>query len=107
MAAVLVYVTAPDRDSARRMGRAAVEERLAACANIIDGMMSIFCWQGAIEEAAEAVLILKTVEGRVEALTRRLRALHPYDLPCVVALPIVGGNPDFLAWIATETSAQS
>ena len=103
MTAVLVYVTAPDRDSARAMGRAMVEQRLAACANVIGGMTAIVRWNDAIEEATEAVLILKTTEERVATLTERLRGLHPYELPCIVALPINGGNPDFLAWIAAET----
>lgn len=107
MTALLVYVTTPDRASACLMGRIAVEERLAACANVIDGMTAIFRWNDAIEEAGEAVLILKTTQDRVAALTDRLRALHPYELPCIVALPIEGGNADFLAWIATETNPGS
>lgn len=89
------------------MGRIAVEERLAACANVIDSMTAIFRWNGAIEEAGEAVLILKTTEARVAALTDRLRGLHPYELPCIVALPIQGGNADFLAWIMAETNSGS
>lgn len=103
MAAVLVYVTTPDRETALRLGRSAVEERLAACANILDSMTAIFRWQGAIDEATETVLILKTAEDRVAALTARLRALHSYETPCIVALPITDGNPDFLDWIITET----
>ena len=107
MAAVLVYVTTPDRDCALLLGRTVVEEHLAACANVIDGMTAIFRWNGAIDEAGEAVMLLKTTEDRVNALTDRLRALHPYEVPCVVTVPITGGNPDFLAWIAAETSSGS
>lgn len=101
--AVFVYVTAADREAALALGRALVEERLAACANVIDGMESIYWWQGKLEQAREAVVILKTRAGLVAALTERVRALHDYDCPCVVALPIVGGNPDYLSWIAAET----
>jgi len=101
--AVFVYVTAVDRDAALALGRALVEERLAACANVIEGMESVYWWQGKLEEAREAVLILKTRAGLVGALTERVRALHAYDCPCVVALQIVGGNPDYLDWIAAET----
>lgn len=107
MTAVLVYVTTPDRDCALLLGRTVVEERLAACANVIDGMTAIFRWNGAIDEAGEVVMILKTTEDRVTALTDRLRALHPYEVPCIVAVPITGGNPDFMAWIAAETNSGS
>jgi periplasmic divalent cation tolerance protein len=105
--AAFVYVTIGDRDSALRLGRELVEARLAACANVIDGMRSLYWWQGAIEEADEAVLILKTRRELVEALTEKVRALHDYDCPCVVALPVVGGNLDFLDWIAAETAADA
>lgn len=103
--AVLVYVTAGDRQAALALGRACVEARLAACANVIDGMRSVYRWQGEIEEADEAVLILKTRRARLEALCAAIRARHDYDCPCVVALPIIGGNPDYLAWILAETEA--
>ncbi len=103
MTAVLVYCTAASLDDARRLGRSAVEERLAACANILDGMTAVFRWEGAIEESREAVLLLKTTADRAEALIARLRELHDYEIPCIVTLPILGGNPDFLAWIASET----
>ena len=80
-----------------------VDERLAACANGLDGMTSLYWWQGVLEQASEAVLILKTRAELVERLTMRVRELHSYDCPCVVALPIAAGNPDYLAWIAGET----
>jgi len=98
-----VYVTCSDAAEARRIGRVLVEERLAACANVLDDMASIYWWQGAVEEATEAVLIAKTRDDLVLALTARVKALHSYDVPGIVALPIVQGNPDYLAWIAAET----
>jgi len=104
---LFVYVTVGDRDAALAIGRALVEARLAACANVIDGMESIYRWQGAIEQAKEAVLILKTRSALLETLTEKVRALHDYDCPCVVALPILGGNPAYLDWIAEQTSEGS
>ena len=103
MGAILVYITAGDRAEASRIGRALVEEKLAACANVLDGMTSIYRWQGDICEDSEAVLIAKTSEALAPALTERVRSLHSYDCPCVVTLPISGGNADFLDWIAAQT----
>jgi len=99
----LVYITAADADQALGIGRALVEERLAACANILPGMRSIYRWEGAVDEAAEAVLIVKTRAAQVEAITARVRALHSYRLPCVVAIPLLGGDPEYLAWLARES----
>ena len=102
--AVFVYVTAGSVAEAERIGRALVEERLAACANILPGMRSIYRWQGKVEEASEAVLVLKTARKTLDELTARVKALHSYELPCVVALPIEAGNADYLAWIGRESS---
>ena len=103
MAATMIYVTCSDEAEAGRIGRAVVEERLAACANIIAGMRSLYWWDGAVQEAGEVVLIAKTRAERVAALTARVKALHSYDVPCVVALPLTGGNADYFAWIEAET----
>lgn len=100
---VVVYMTCKDADEARAIGRALVEERLCACANIIDGMSSFYWWDGAVQSEREAVLIVKTKESLVPELTARVKALHSYKVPCVVALPILGGNEDFLNWIEKET----
>jgi periplasmic divalent cation tolerance protein len=98
----LIYVTAPDEAAARAIGHAIVAERLAACANILPGMRSIYWWQGKLEEAAETVLILKTVVSATERVIARVRELHSYEVPCAIALPINAGNPDYLAWIRAE-----
>lgn len=103
MKSFFVYVTAADAAEAERIGRTAVGERLAACANILDGMRSLYWWQGRLEEAQETVLILKTTNERLDALIARVRALHSYDCPCIEALEVVAGNPDYLAWLARET----
>lgn len=98
-----VYITASDRDEARRLAHALVESRLAACANILDGMTSVYRWEGEVQESSEAVVIAKTREDLVPALTEKIKDLHSYDCPCVVSLPLTGGSEDFLAWIAAET----
>jgi len=100
---VFLYVTAETAAEAIRIGRALVEARLAACANVLPGMTSIFRWQGEIQEAAEAVLILKTREDLAEAAVERIKALHAYACPCVAVIPVTGGNADFLKWIESET----
>ena len=103
MNASLVYVTAADEDEAGRIGRELVESRLAACVNIIGGMKSMYWWDGAVHDDNEAVLIAKTTEALVPELIEKIKELHSYDCPCIVSLPIVDGNPDFLKWIEDET----
>jgi periplasmic divalent cation tolerance protein len=102
-AAVLIYVTTSDSAEAARIGRELVEGRFAACANIISPMQSIYWWDGEVQEAAEAVLLLKTRREMVEAVIEEVKRRHSYECPCVVAMPITDGNPDFLKWIADET----
>ena len=104
MAAMFVYVTASSREEAVAIGRAVVSERLAACVNVFDGMQSIYWWDGKLNEEGEAAMILKTTAELLPALIPRIRALHSYDCPCVVALPIMDGNPDYLRWIEAETA---
>ncbi|MBN2686337.1 MAG: divalent-cation tolerance protein CutA [Pontiellaceae bacterium] len=101
--AFLIYVTAKDAEEARRIAKAVVDERLAACANLLGGVESIYRWQGAVCEDREAALMLKTSGARQQELIERIRELHSYDCPCIVALPISDGNPDFLHWIIAET----
>lgn len=102
---VFVYVTAPSETVADGIAEALVGERLAACANILPGMRSVYRWKGEIARDREVVLIAKTRAERLPAITRRIKELHPYEVPCIVALPLLhgAGNPDFLAWIAAET----
>ncbi len=99
----LIYVTARNKDEARHVGRALVESRLAACVNIIDGMNSMYWWNGRVQDDSEAVLIAKTKESLVPELVAKVKELHSYECPCVVAVPILGGNADFLNWVAKET----
>src|SRR4051794_32572425 len=104
MDAIFVYVTTANRDEALRIGRALVGEKLAACANVIDGMRSVYRWNDEIRDEGETVLILKSLAAALPALTERVKALHSYDCPCIAALPIAGGNQDFLDWIAAQVA---
>jgi periplasmic divalent cation tolerance protein len=100
----LVYVTAPSAAEALRLGRLAVTEGLAGCANVLPQMTAIYVWEGQLCEEAEAVLVLKTPAARVEALLARLKGAHPYTCPCLVAVPIVAGHAPFLAWLEERTT---
>ncbi|HNX53246.1 MAG TPA: divalent-cation tolerance protein CutA [Pontiellaceae bacterium] len=104
MSTKLIYVTAPSRKEAERLAETVVTERLAACANILDGVTSIFHWEGNLCRENEAVLFLKTEEDRTEALIARIRQLHSYECPCITVLPVEGGSPDFLQWVKEETA---
>ena len=99
----LIYITASTFDEAKTIGRELVSSRLAACANIIDNMSSIYWWEGEIQNAKEAVLILKTKESLIGELVEKVKSMHSYDLPCIVSLPISDGSRPFLDWIAEET----
>lgn len=103
MPATLVYVTASSREEAFKIARTVVEERLAACANVFQPITSLYWWEGKVQEEGETSFLLKTRADLVEALTQRVRALHSYTCPCVVALPVAAGNPAFLSWIDNET----
>ncbi|MDH5831642.1 divalent-cation tolerance protein CutA [Luteimonas sp. M1R5S18] len=103
MTAIACLCTCPDAASARRIADALVEARLAACVNVLPGITSVYRWQGKVEQADEVLLVAKTVRARLDALTRQVQALHPYELPEVVAVEISGGLPAYLDWIAAET----
>ena len=102
---LFVYVTCKDRAEALNVGRAVVEARLAACANIIDGMDSIYWWQGELQVEKEAILIMKSRRDLFAELTDKVKSVHSYEVPCVVALPIEAGNEDYLNWLMAETKA--
>ena len=101
---VSVYATFADAGEAARIGRALVEERLAACVNILGPCRSIYRWQGAIEDSAEVAALFKTAEARAEALIARLAELHSYDLPAAVAWPIAAASPAYAQWVTDETT---
>lgn len=100
-----VYMTAGSIEEARQIGETLVAEQLAACINLIDGMSSIYRWEGEIQHEKEAVIIAKTTERLVNSLTDRVKTLHNYDCPCVVSLSIDGGNSSFLDWISNQVKS--
>jgi periplasmic divalent cation tolerance protein len=100
--AVLVYTTFPSLVEAETAGRQILERRLAACVNILPGMVSHYWWQGAIERAEEAVMIVKTRAPLAEPVREAVRAVHPYETPAIMIVPVEGGDPEYLAWIAAE-----
>lgn len=95
----LVLVTAPDADIAQRLGRALVEERKAACVNIVPGVTSLYRWEGEVQKDAEVLMLIKTTVDGFEALRRRVLELHPYDAPEVVDLVVRDGDPGYLDWV--------
>lgn len=100
---VSVYAIFADTDEARRIARIVVEERLAACVNILGPCHSIYRWQGAIEEATEVAAIFKTAAGRTEALTARIAELHSYEVPAAVVWPVAETSPAYANWVVDET----
>lgn len=94
-----VTTTLPDRDAAQRLGRRLVEERLAACAQVVGPVSSVYWWQGEVETAGEWYCYLKTTAARVPALTSRIRELHPYETPEIIAVPVTEGDAAYLRWV--------
>ncbi|MDR0826380.1 MAG: divalent-cation tolerance protein CutA [Desulfovibrio sp.] len=103
MSALFVYITTPDETSALRIVEALLEERLCAGANILGGIRSLYRWQGEISRRSECVCILKTMRKHYPALEKCVRALHPYEVPCIVALPVECAFAPFLQWIEDQT----
>ncbi|MGY1835258.1 divalent-cation tolerance protein CutA [Blastococcus sp. SYSU DS0510] len=98
-----VVITAADADWLAGFTRTLVEERLAACGHHTAPIRSVYRWQGEVHDEPEARVALHTRRALVPRIVARTRELHPYDVPCVIALPLVGGNPDYLRWIDEET----
>lgn len=103
MNALLILTNCPDEDCANAIALALVEERLAACVNILPRVQSVYRWQGAIESATEIPLLIKSTASAYPALEKRLAELHPYELPEIIALPVGQGLPAYLNWLAEET----
>jgi len=101
---IVCYITAPNEAEAVNIARALVEDRLAACANIIKNVRSIYSWQGAIEDDAEVLMIVKTQKSLFHNLSEKVKEMHSYDVPEVIALPIVDGSEAYLQWLRKSTS---
>jgi len=95
----IVFTTCPDVETAERIARVLVEEGLAACVNILPPMRSIYKWKGKTEGTDEQLLVIKITQARFPEVMNRIRALHPYELPEVIAVPIADGLPEYLAWL--------
>lgn len=102
MSRMVVYVTFPNVEEARLVGRHLVEERLAACVNILADVESMYWWDNQVQDDSEAVLIAKTVSAQFEGLRARIVKMHPYEVPCIVAWPVEHGHEPFLDWISRE-----
>jgi periplasmic divalent cation tolerance protein len=100
----LVLCTCPDQDTAIGIGERLVEERLAACVNLLPGVTSVYRWHGKLQRDNENLLLIKTTGDRFQAISTRLRQLHPYDLPEIIAVPITDGLPDYLSWVTECTN---
>ena len=102
----IVLTTCPDAVSAERIARALVEEGLAACVNILPPMRSIYRWKGKIGDATEQLLVIKSAVAHFPAIRDRVHALHPYELPEIISVPIVDGLPEYLAWLNKPESSE-
>ena len=100
---LLILTSLRDEASARTLAKGLIEFRLAACINILAPCTSVYRWQGAIEEAREFPVLIKSTENRYAALEGAIRAAHPYELPEIIAVPIAHGLPAYLDWVATES----
>ncbi len=100
---IIVFITASNEDEAARIARSLVEARLAACVNIIGNIRSIYSWQGKIEDEAEVLMTVKTQRSLFNALSEKVRELHSYSVPEIIAVPIVEGSADYLNWLKEVT----
>jgi periplasmic divalent cation tolerance protein len=101
---LIALCTCPDADVAGRIARALVGEGLAACVSVLPGVTSVYRWEGEVRTDAEVQLLIKTTAARLPVLIDRVRELHPYELPEVIAVPVIGGLPDYLQWVQTCTT---
>ena|SRR3990167_2914905 len=102
---IVIFVTAKDRDEAAKIAEKLVADKLIACANIVPGIQSVFRWEGEVDRADEVLLILKTGKNLFGKVVETVKSLHSYDLPEIIALPIIDGSKDYLAWIDSSVQA--
>ena len=102
---LLVLTNLPDREAALKLANALIEEKAAACVNVLGACTSVYRWEGKVENAEEIPLLIKTTAARYAALEALIRRLHPYELPEVIAVPVARGLPGYLQWVADETQS--
>lgn len=107
METLLVLTNVPDQATAAQIARRLVEDRLSACVNLLPPVRSVYRWQNAVEEASEVPLLIKTAADRFSEVEAAIKALHPYEVPEIIALPITRGLPAYLAWMVSETRKES
>ncbi|ESQ51970.1 hypothetical protein EUTSA_v10017289mg [Eutrema salsugineum] len=100
---IVVYVTVPNREAGKKLANSIVQEKLAACVNIVPGIESVYEWEGKVQSDSEELLIIKTRQSLLESLTEHVNANHEYDVPEVIALPITGGSDKYIEWLKNST----
>ncbi len=100
MKEIVIFITSGSEEEAKKLARVLVEEKLAACVNILSGVESLYWWKGKIESSKEWMLVVKTQGKMVNKVVKRVKEIHSYEVPEVIALPIVEGNKDYLQWIS-------
>ncbi|MEM4526046.1 MAG: divalent cation tolerance protein CutA [Methanothermobacter sp.] len=100
----MVYITTSGLEESEKIGKILVKERLAGCVNIIPSIKSFYWWDDKIEEDEESIIIVKTIEENVKEIIKRVKALHSYENPCIIHIPIKGGSEDYLEWLLGEIS---
>ncbi len=100
---IVIFITAPNENEAAKIARSLVEARLAACVNIIKNIRSIYTWQGNVEDDAETLMIVKTQKSLFDALSAKVKEIHSYEVPEIIALPIIEGAEDYLKWLKEST----
>lgn len=103
---IIAYITAAQEEEAAKIARTIVDERLAACVNIVKDIRSIYRWKGKVEDEREALLVVKTRRALFDRMVKRVRELHSYTVPEVIAFPIIAGSDDYLSWLDEETAAR-
>jgi periplasmic divalent cation tolerance protein len=103
---IVIFVTTGSTDEAQRIARTLVDEKLIACANLVPSVRSLFRWQGKVCDEAETLMIMKTVAANLEVIASRVKAMHSYQVPEIIALPIVGGSAEYLKWVHEETESE-
>ena len=104
---IIILTNLPDREAAVKLANALVANKLAACVNVLSGCTSVYRWKGTIENAQEVPVLIKTRAARYAEIEAAIRALHPYELPEIIAVPVVRGSDDYLRWVADETGHSS
>jgi len=100
---VVILITTENREEARKIAAGLIDSNLAACANIVESVQSLFRWQGKVENDRECLMIVKSVSKKLDAVTAKVQELHSYDVPEIIALPIIGGSKEYLKWLHEET----